>query len=679
VLVVHLGNGRRVDLAEQLGDLGLDLVVEALPQPVGVLGELLHDLGRDDRRLHALDLHLRVSRHVALLVFQVVLEVDELDPEPVDGAGEVLGVGGGDGGEPGSCQVVLALHLQDVGVCRREPHPARVGSERGWVGAATERALENQARSGFLPQVQTRAGLHDAQFEGLVCVGVVGEGLGDEPQRDVGAAQGPLAVGEDGPVSLVATHPAVGPDLPGGLGEVTSVVRGDADGLADSGHARRSVTSSARMGQGGLGLLVDEAPGGDEMRGDALGIAGVEATQGAADRRVELPRVDPLGDFRAGRQRRTAILAVGTWTRGGPPMPITGRTAVLPGAARSTVPMGTATGRAVALRTTVAPLSTRARTIAGRPIALGTTVLPLRPVTRGAVALRTTVLPLRTVDGRPVTPRRTRTLRPITLQSTVLPLRTVAGRPVTLRTTVLPLRAIAGGAVTARRTRTLRPVTLRAAVLPLRAVTRGAVTARRTRTLRTVAGRPVTLRATVLPLGTIPGGSVTARRTRTLGTIPLRPAVLPLGTVAGGSVTARRPRSLRPVTLRTTVLPLGTVARGTTVLPVTSGRRPIGTVPLGPAVLPAALFVTRRSAGATATAAIPVTLRTRTPAGDRSAGASPRTTARCTRTAAGGARGTTRGAGPAGAAGVASSSGAAAVARSVGAASRGSHNCGIPL
>jgi hypothetical protein len=62
--------------------------------------------------------------------------------------------------------------------------------------------------------------------------------------------------------------------------------------------------------QGSFGVLIDEVARGDEVGRYALGVARVEAAESAADGRVELAGVDPLGDLRAGRQRRTTVLAV---------------------------------------------------------------------------------------------------------------------------------------------------------------------------------------------------------------------------------------------------------------------------------------------------------------------------------------------------------------------------------
>ena len=452
-----------------------------------------------------------------------------------------------------------------------------------------------------------------------------------------GAAQGPLAVGEDGAVALVAAHPPVGPDLAGGLGEVTGVVRGDADGLADGGDPGRPVAGGAGVRQRGLGVLVDEGAGGHEVGRPPLGVARVEAAQGAAHRRVEVAGVDPLGDLRARRQRRTTVLAVGAAdgrpagpagrrTADGPASSAAGRRAAADGHPADGGP-ATAAGRPCGrspcgrrsppLRTVAAagghpadgrPGDDGPATADGRrcgPVALRTAVLPLRAVARcgrspcgrrschcgrspraaghpadGGPATRRAARPT-AADGRPADGRRCggRHCGRSPCGTAVLPLRTVALRAVALRTAVLPLRTVAAAAVALRHGR-LRTVTLRTAVLPL---PRGDPTA--------ADGRPAD------------DGPATARRApRPLRAVTLRTAVLPLRTVAGGPVARGAPdrcgrspcgrRSCHcdahaePPTaavaagrrLRTTVLPAGPVVTGRTAA---AGRRATaGTVAL---------------------------------------------------------------------------------------------------
>src|SRR4051812_34340718 len=161
--------GRWLDLAEQFGHLGLDVLVEALPETVGVLGELLDDL-----------------RSLEQVAVELVLEVDELDPGAVNGSGEVVGVGSGDGGEPGSGTLRFALRLEEIGVGRGQAHaPGVAGVERRGVGPAAEGALQAQAGRGVLAEVAAGARLHHPQLQGLYLIGLIGERFGDEAQGHV--------------------------------------------------------------------------------------------------------------------------------------------------------------------------------------------------------------------------------------------------------------------------------------------------------------------------------------------------------------------------------------------------------------------------------------------------------------------------------------------------------------
>jgi hypothetical protein len=308
------------------------------------------------------------------------------------------------------------------------------------------------------------------------------------------------------------------------------------------------------------------------MSGHAVGIARIEAAPRAADRCVEVARVDPVGNLRSGGQRRTAVLTVGSRPRRGPPLTIPRRLAVLPRAAGATgalgsvalrtpvLPLGALPRRPITLRTAVTPLATRAGPVTARSVALRTTVLPLRAVTRGPATLRTTLLPLtprrrgalRTVPRRPLTPRRTIPLRPVALRATVLPLRTVprgaitprsAGslRTVPLRTTVLP--------VASRGRRSLGPVPLRTAVLP----TALFVTRRRSGATAP-AGVAVTLRARTTtaarPAGRPAGASTrtpsggTGSTTRSAGSTARRTGPARAAGVASGSGAAAVARSV---------------------------------------------------------------------------------------------------------------------------------------
>ena len=420
----------------------------------------------------------------------------------------------------GGGQLVLALGL---GGCRRRRTrgargPGRPASSVDGIGTATEGALEHQARGSLLSQVEADARLHDAKLEGLVRVGAVGERLGDEPEGHVGAPEGPLAVGEHGPVGLVAAHAAVRAELTGGLGVVTRVIGGDADGLAHRGDAGRPVAGGAGVGERRLGVVVDEASRGDEVGGDLICVARVEALERTADRRVELPGVDPLGDLRAGRQRRTigprGRPPAGTWRRRllpaatdaarrtGALRPVTLRLAVLPLRAiarwgghpadggRPTA-RGGSVGRPGACGPATADDRRSGRSPRGAPGRAGGHPADDGPASRHAgAAERWGRSPCglrschcgRSPVGRSPCGRRSCQLagrpnagagRPAACGPATAGGRRRAGHPADA---VLPV-ATRGG-------RTLRPVALRLAVLPL----------------RTIAGGPVTLRTAVLPL-----------------------------------------------------------------------------------------------------------------------------------------------------------------------------------
>jgi hypothetical protein len=210
-----------------------------------------------------------------------------------------------------------------------------------------------------------------------------------------------------------------------------------------------------------------------------------------------------------------------------------------------------------------------------------------------------------------------------------------------LRTTLLPGTPIAA--------RPLRPIPLRTPLLPGTALTRLAL-----RTvvmpLGAVTGRTVALRATVLPLRPITRGTVTLRTTllpgatlagRTLRTVPVRATVLPL----------------RPITAR----PLRAIACHASGTP--RARRPATEAhALGPGPV-----VTRRNILVTVAARALLVTRV----GTRSA-----LTSGATRSAGSSAGTGTSTTGPSRAASLA---GAAVAARSIGTASRGSHDCWVPL
>ena len=349
VLVVVRAPGRPtgpaggVDLAEQLGDLGLDLVVEAPAQPVAVLGQLLDDLGRGgigSRRPRPRAETSAPSASVGSSSSSSSRSMNSIPSRstaPVRSSGSaaamaVSHVGG---------QLLLALGLQQVGVGRRRG-AARAGSPAssdGRVGAAAERrsrapAARPRPRRGPGGRRPRRCAARRVSSAS----GSSASASATSRSATSGAAQGPLAVGEDGAVALVAAHPPVGADLAGGLGEVTGVVRRDADGLADGGDAGRPVAGRTGVRERGLGVLVDAGcrrrRGGPATRSALRGSRPRSAPRTAGSRSRG---VHPLGDLRARRQRRTTVLAVGA-ADGWPGGPAGRRTAGGPASDRAAPP-----------------------------------------------------------------------------------------------------------------------------------------------------------------------------------------------------------------------------------------------------------------------------------------------------------------------------------------------------
>ena len=564
---------RWVDLAQQLGDLGLDIGIEVstdvarlsgqgLLQRRGVLTGVVvcEGLVANCFRNHAAGVVVHL-----LLDLIVIDEVGELDAEPLDGPHQVVGVGRRDGGPPLHGQVLLALLLEKVGVGGGDAQSHRIGSgQRRGHRTAAELRLEHQPGGRDLTQVTPRAGLDQPELHGLLGVGRSREGFGDEPQRDFGAPQGALAVGQDGPVTGVAAHAPVGTDLARRLGEVTGVVRRDADGLADRRHAGGTVAGCAGMGQCRLRVLVHQRAGRDEVPGHALGVARVQPPQRVTDGAVEFSGVGPLGQFGPGRKGRTAVLAVGKTTVSA------GRTGAAPvvrGPTLTPVPRrsATRTPRASAMR--VVPLgAVTLRTVVPSPVALGSGGV------RG-LAGGTSVLPGMSIALRTAT-LRTATLRPLTRRPTVLPLRTLAVRTVPLRSPLLPPRRRTSGS--------LRPVASSAAgrgpsVLPLRTLRSRPVVTRPVG--RGTAGLPAGATLTGNPLGPVTLG------TSTLGTVPLRTAVLPAGAVPTVTAIAGRASGpLRAVPAGPPVLPTAAVPAVTAIAGRASG--PLRAVTAGPPVLP---------------------------------------------------------------------------------------------
>jgi hypothetical protein len=350
------------------------------------------------------------------------------------------------------------------------------------------------------------------------------------------------------------------------------------------------------------------------VAGHPRGVAGVKSAQRRAHRLVQVSRVGPLGDLRAGGNRRSALTAA---CRALPslrtPAAVVAGTAVPPVA---TLPTRTRlTGRVVGsrpagtLRTLLPPVGGDVRPLAPRPVAPAC-ALTLRPVPCRApvlpavsgrsLALRTALLPATAV----ISPG-------LTLRTTVPPLRTASARGVPLRTTALPLTprcaavplrapllplpsrfAGSGSAVAVRAPLLPLPpgcAAGRTAVLvgttlpPLRALSRRTVTSR-TPVLRTgaVPARRDTLRTAVAPLGTTSCGAVGLRtpllplatRTASSAAVPLRTPLLPVAATAPAAGVALG-SSLPPLAVGTTLLPAPTPGVGRAATLSTPLPRPL--------------------------------------------------------------------------------------------------------
>ena len=152
-------------------------------------------------------------------------------------------------------------------------------------------------------------------------------------ERLVGLAERAVAVGHDREVGRGAVHPLGGAQLGQRLGVVARGVRRLAGGLAHHGQPRRARPRGQGVLVGGLGVLVDEQPGGGQVPGDAGGQLLGQPLELGGDGPVELGAGDLLGQV-AGR--RTRLVRGARRLLVGGPLPV-----VLARAARA--------GRAVAL------------------------------------------------------------------------------------------------------------------------------------------------------------------------------------------------------------------------------------------------------------------------------------------------------------------------------------------
>src|SRR5947209_3897179 len=219
------------------------------------------------------------------------------------GVGDAVDIGSRRAQEPFQRLVIAAERQQRVGVGVEQPRrrravAARVQLRRGQQG---QRLLQ-------LPEVRAGAGGDDAQL-----VGVVAGQLGrlrparqfDRPLRTATPA---FTIGDQREQRRFAAHPAGGAQFGQRLGPVAAVVGGDSDGLADRGDPAGPGPRRAGVFQRGLGVLVDQLAGRDQVARHRVGRDAVQRAQLATDFGRQLFGLD-AGRYRwpTGRVVRHAI------------------------------------------------------------------------------------------------------------------------------------------------------------------------------------------------------------------------------------------------------------------------------------------------------------------------------------------------------------------------------------
>ena len=117
----------------------------------------------------------------------------------------------------------------------------------------------------MLSEVGTRAGDDDAQLVGVVAGELGGFGRAGQLDRAFGAADAAFAVGDQRQQRRLAAHPAGRAQFGQRLRPVAAVIGRDADGLADGGDAAGPRRARPGVLQRGLGVVVEEFAGGDEV------------------------------------------------------------------------------------------------------------------------------------------------------------------------------------------------------------------------------------------------------------------------------------------------------------------------------------------------------------------------------------------------------------------------------
>ena len=159
----------------------------------------------------------------------------------------------------------------------------------------------------MLPEVGAGAGHDDAQLIGVVPGELGGLGGAGQLDRAFRAADAAFAVGDQRKQRRLAAHPAGRTQFGQRLGPVAAVVGRDADGLANRGDAAGSGAGGAGVSQRGLGVLVEEFAGGDEMPRHDVGRGAIQSREFASDFGRQLLGFDVGGNRRTLGPRRFTV------------------------------------------------------------------------------------------------------------------------------------------------------------------------------------------------------------------------------------------------------------------------------------------------------------------------------------------------------------------------------------
>ena len=171
----------------------------------------------------------------------------------------------------------------------------------------------------MLPEIGAGAGHDDAQLVGVVPGELGCLGGARQLDRAFRAAHAAFAVGDQRKQRRLAAHPPGGTQFGQRLGPVAAVVGRDTDGLAHRGDAAGSGAGGAGVGQRGLGVLVEEFAGGDEMPCHDVCRGAIQSREFASDFGRQLLGFDVGGNRRTlGPRRFTVGFRLGTASALGP-------------------------------------------------------------------------------------------------------------------------------------------------------------------------------------------------------------------------------------------------------------------------------------------------------------------------------------------------------------------------